>query len=338
MTRPVRPLAAGLLLLLAASPAAGQPEPPADWVSAYGRQHPLAGRLWSPAEQAFVSAETLAARAAAADYVLVGEKHDNADHHRLQAWAIEALAARGRRPAVALEMLGPEQRPALRAHLRAHPRDAAGLGPAVKWEERGWPDWSIYRPLAEAVLAAGLPIVPAQPARKHLEAVSGGGLEALPADLRARLHLDAPLPAALRADLRRQLAESHCHMLPDKALGPMAKVQRLRDAGMADSLIAAAEGEADGAVLITGAGHARLDRAVPWYLRARRPEASILSVALFEVWPDMRAPADYLPPAPTAEPSFDVLWFTPRLDNEDPCETFAEQLERARERHGETGE
>ena len=47
--------------------------------------------------------------AAARDFVLLGEKHDNPDHHRLQAWMIDALVARGRRPAIAMEMLDAEQ-------------------------------------------------------------------------------------------------------------------------------------------------------------------------------------------------------------------------------------
>ena len=30
---------------------------------------------------------------------------------------------------------------------------------------------------------------------------------------------------------------------------------------------------------------------------------------------------------------FDYVWFTPRVDDLDPCEVYAEQLERAREGH-----
>lgn len=334
MKRALAGIAAALLAVWLPSHAARAGGPAGDWISAYGRDHALAGRIWVPADGRFLDFETLADRAAAADYVMLGEKHDNADHHRLQARVIEALAARGRRPTVAFEMLGPEQAPALRRHTDAHPRDAAGLGAAVEWEARGWPDWDIYRPIAEAALQAGLPIVAANAARERAKAVGRKGLESLSADRRARLALDAPLAEALQADLRRQLKESHCNMLPEKALGPMTAVQRLRDASMADSLIAAAEGRenVDGAVLITGGGHARLDRAVPWYLRARRPEATAFSVVFLEVWPEMPDPVAYLPEQPGERAPYDAVWFTARVDNEDPCEKFADQLENAGDR------
>ncbi|MDZ7711593.1 MAG: hypothetical protein U5L06_00005, partial [Rhodovibrio sp.] len=62
-------------------------------------------------------------------------------------------------------MIDQSQAPALEAYLNQHPRDAEGLGPAVKWEERGWPSSDGYRPIAEAAAmeAAGLPILAANP-------------------------------------------------------------------------------------------------------------------------------------------------------------------------------
>src|SRR5262245_26202422 len=81
------------------------PPPVPPWESALGRDHPLAGRVWDPPAARFVTPTTLVSRLTVARFVLLGEKHDNADHHRLQAWALQQLFASGRRPAVALEML-----------------------------------------------------------------------------------------------------------------------------------------------------------------------------------------------------------------------------------------
>ncbi|MCC6526518.1 MAG: hypothetical protein IT373_27970, partial [Polyangiaceae bacterium] len=87
--------------------------------------------------------------------------------------------------------------------------------------------------------------------------------------------------------------------------------------------------EAAGAVvLIAGAGHVRADRGVPAALRAAEPgaaagaaEPALVTVAVVEVVRGELDPVSYreVPvPAPEREP-FDFLWFTPRVDEDDPC-------------------
>lgn len=319
-------------LLPLAAIAAEPPPAPSDWRTNVEAGNPLVGTLWNVAAGRQAAPPELARAGAAADFVLLGEKHDNPDHHRLQAWMIRTLVAQGRRSAVALEMLDADQADALQRHLAEHPRDAAGLGKAVGWRDRGWPDWDIYRPLAAAALKAGLPLRTADVARPTQRKVAREGLNALPDEQVRRLGLDRPLAAALRANLRQELIESHCNMLPEKAIAPMAKVQRLRDAFMADSLIDARE-SADQAVLIAGNGHIRADRGVPWYLRARLERPAVLTVAILEVRAGEQDWRSYLPKrrAGTMR-AFDYVWFTPRVDNEDPCVKFADQLRE----HGES--
>jgi uncharacterized iron-regulated protein len=96
---------------------------------------------------------------ARAHFLLLGERHDNPDHHRLQAEVLRSLIALGRRPAVGFEMFGLDDAAAIAKHLAAAPKDAAGLGGAVNWNQRGWPDWAMYQPIAEAALEAKLRIV-----------------------------------------------------------------------------------------------------------------------------------------------------------------------------------
>jgi len=96
----------------------------------------------------------------------------------------------------------------------------------------------------------------------------------------------------------------------------MVDVQRARDAQMAEALVRAAT--RDGAVLIAGAGHARVDRAVPWVLTALAPTATVVSVALVEVRKDVVDPAGLGRDAA----AYDAVWFTPRVDDRDPCESF----------------
>ena len=76
------------------------------WKSPLGRNHPLTGRIWDVSSDRFIDRKTLVERLARADFVLLGERHDNPDHHMLQAEVLRDLIAVGRRPAVGFEMLG----------------------------------------------------------------------------------------------------------------------------------------------------------------------------------------------------------------------------------------
>src|SRR3546814_15978490 len=85
---------------------------------------------------------------------------------------------------------------------------------------------------------------------------------------------------------------------------------------MADSMLAAAADGAEGAVLIAGSGHVREDRAVPWHLGGRGG-GDALTLALVEVAAGSLAARDS---AAFDRTLFDFVWFTPRVDEDDPCE------------------
>ena len=299
------------------------------------RDHPLVGTVYDVGAEENVEPGAVGQAAAKARFVILGERHDNPDHHALQAWVVRAMTAQGRTPAVAFEMIDQGQAPALEAYLNDHPNDAAGLGPAVKWQERGWPDWDSYQPIAEAALDAGLPILAANPSREETRTVGRQGFGALDANRTSALGLETPLPAAQRDQLLTELREGHCNLMPKDAMGPMANVQRLRDAVMADTLIAGAESRGDGAALITGGGHARADRAVPWYLRQRLADPDVLVVRFLEVRPEVTDPAAYLPERPDGAPrAYDYVWFTPANERGDPCA----ELKKRMQGHGSNGE
>ena len=283
-----------------------------EWQSPLGRDQPLVGTIWDVGASAAITPETLVTRLAARRYVLLGEKHDNPDHHRLQEWTLRELVAAGRRPAVAFEMFRADQADAIARHLTASPGDAHGLGDALDWRRSGWPAWSMYEPIVEVALHARLPLIAANLPQAVTSTLRRGGVAALDAAMIARLRLDRPLPDEVRQRLATEIREGHCGQLPERALDAFIVVQRARDAHLAAAM---REAGGDGAVLIAGAGHARRDIGVPRVL----PESETASVAFLEVWPAMTAP----PAAP-----FDYVWLTPRVDDRDPCERFRRDLER----------
>jgi len=302
------------------------------WISPLHRDHPLAGRLWSPAAGRFATAAEVDAALRDADFVLVGEKHNNADHHRFQSEIIDEMFARDRRPAIVFEMLTQNQQGALDSHLKDSPGDSAGIGRAVGWEASGWPPWSIYRPITDVALARGAPLLAGGLEREVTRAVSSGGVEALGVERMRRLRLDEPVDEAMRAAMRGEIYKSHCEQLPERLLDPMVAVTLAKDAAMAEAMIdARARDGRDSALLIAGTGHARGDRGVPWHLHKLAPDARTVSFGLVEVVAGEVDPRAYATAFGSPLP-FDFIWFAPRVDDEDPCEAFAEQLRRARER------
>ena len=95
---------------------------------------------------------------------------------------------------------------------------------------------------------------------------------------------------------------------------------------MAQSLIAA--GDRDGAILVAGAGHVRNDYGIPVHLRAKAAGKLVVSIAFVEVDKEKTDPHSYAQSYPNGRLPFDYVWFTPRVDDEDPCEKFKSQFDR----------
>lgn len=326
----VAALVPGLVAALSVGQAAEPVAPSPPWQSRFGVGHPLVGRVWDVGAARFIDAAALAGRLALPRFVLLGERHDNPDHHRLQAWVIRGLVQAGRRPAVGFEMLTLDQAPAVARHLAASPRDAAGLGGAAGWSRSGWPDWALYQPIAEAALDAGLPVVATNLSATSLQALRREGMAALDAAFVARHGLERPPAPDVAAAMTAEISEAHCGHAPEAVVAKMIAIQRARDAHMAERLLAAVQ--PDGAVLIAGAGHVRTDWGVPVYLRSQAPGASVSSVAFIEVQDARTTLAAYADRFGRQTPPFDYVWFTPRVDEDDPCEKFRKPLERLRDR------
>ncbi len=293
------------------------------WVSTLHRDHQLAGRIWDTRAGAFVDEPALDAALAASPFVLLGETHDNPDHHLLQARLVRAIAASGRRPALAFEMLTTDQQPLVDAAVARAPRDPDELGKAVGWHHSGWPEFEMYRPIFAAGLEAGLRIVAAELPRAKVKEAIKRGAEGLDPALRERLARDEPLPEAVVEGLRHEMRESHCNELPEQMLDPLILAQRARDAQMAERMLAGGEG---GAILVTGNGHARTDRGVPAVLAKDAPDRRAVSVAFLEVDPEIRQPGGYAKEWGEGPLPFDFAVFTPGSEREDPCEALRQRM------------
>ena len=242
-------------------------------------------------------------RAIASPFVILGEVHDNAAHHRLQAEILKAMLDAGRLPALAMEQFDLQHQPTLEAARARGERDPERLADAGRFDRKGW-RWPDYRPLVELAALNGLALLAANLSRADARALMKSGLPAQGIAVAAQ---------AQRNALEQDIIEGHCGIRPPPAmLSGMVEAQRARDARMAETLRSAG---GSGAVLVAGAGHARRDRGVPSYLPAAARE-KLLSIGFVEVARDGALPtADYAG-------IYDLVWYTPRATRDDPCKNL----------------
>ncbi len=321
-----------LVLAIAAVAAPGLAAAEGRWASANFQDHPLAGTIWN-SDLKEISLAQLEGALANARFVLLGEIHDNPDHHRLQARLIDALARTGRRPAIVFEMVPANLQGELDGHAQGGAGDAMKLGKALRWEERGWPEWAMYQPIAESALAAGLPLVAGGLAPATQKAVARGTPSQLYEQTVQELGLAQPLRPEIAEAEGREIKEGHCNLLPDAALEPMIRAQRAVDASLAKAMMSATS---DGAVLIAGAGHVRNDWAVAHIIREKAPNAAVVSIAFIEVDPARTAPSEYMKAVSGLEKPFDFIYLTPRADLTDHCAEIEEILKS--KKAGKTGD
>jgi uncharacterized iron-regulated protein len=287
------------------------------WVSERHRDHPLVGKIWDQRAQRFVDEAALGSAITAADYVMLGEMHDNPDHHLLQARLVRAIGAAGKRPALAFEMMEEDDQPAIDGAVARAPRDPDAIAGAVDWKHSGWYDFAMYRPIFAAGLDAGMPVVGANLPVALAKDVAFKGPDALTPELRATLAKSEPLPDESVTSLRAEMKAAHCDApMPEKILDRLALAQRARDAQMARRLVGAGSA---GAILVTGNGHARNDRGVPATLARESPGQRTVAVGIFEVSPGKLEPPLYAAEFGKGPLPFDFVVFTPVTERDDPC-------------------
>ena len=270
--------------------------------------HPLSGQTWDMRTGHEISFDALLQRAAASRFVILGETHDNPEHHRHQGEILAAMLRAGRSPVLVMEQFDSEHQTGLDEARRRGERDPERIADAGRFDRKGW-SWPGYRPLVELAIANDLPIIAANLSREEARALvrSGRPAEGL-----------GPASADLRAALERDLVEGHCGRRPAPAtLAGLIEAQRARDARMAAALEHSGK---RGAVLIAGAGHARRDRGAPLYLSGTvREQLSV--IAFVEVEPGRNEPSAYAGEGLAA--SYDLVRFTPRATREDPCKSLS---------------
>jgi len=288
-----RPLLSGFSLcvvLVLGGCQASLPALPA-WQSSEGRDDAALGQIHDLASGQVITPAQLVRQLAAVPRVLVGEKHDNPDHHALQLWLMRALQAQRTQGSLLLEMLQPEQQARVDA-VEGQAQLPNDLPKALGWQE-GW-DWQLYGPIVREALSSHIPLLAAnltlgemRQAYRQPTALQGA-------------QSNAPM---VKAALLEQVRAGHCNLLPESQLPAMLAVQQQRDRRIAERLLAAPEP----ALLFTGAYHARKDLGVPLHLADLGAKGESKVLLLAEVGEEVEAGmADY-------------VWYTAATPAQDYC-------------------
>ncbi|GHG71447.1 hypothetical protein GCM10010919_22720 [Alishewanella longhuensis] len=271
------------------------------WQAPERQEHPLVGTLYQVSSAQQVSARAVLAGLPAGSWLLLGEQHDHPDHHQLQLWVLQQLAAEQRLGAVAMEMLNTEQQAALDAQLT---QGAQSSPEALNWPERGWP-FANYQAQVRFALDHAVRVVAADYNDSEKTA------------LRQNTGSVTEYSAEHTGYLAELIVKSHCGMFTAERARPAARMQIARDQQMARQMLANKQSNKVN-VLIAGGQHVRKDIGVPLWLE-EQPVLSILLVSVTE----STNPQDYLPKALTADAPAsavaDLIWFVPAIPAMDYC-------------------
>ncbi len=256
---------------------------------------PPPGIVLSPADKAghvVADVPTLVDHLESADFIVLGELHDNAEHHALQEEVLRELHKRGWLQQIAMEMLQPYQQAGADNVVSERITNMKQLNSQLQWQ-KGW-DWELYGPIVSWAAGAGIALVAANidPGERKM-------LEEYPARLSHKL-----LGKEGQKIHLQKLREAHCQMLDEAMVERMLRVQIARDVRMANRL-----STSKGTVLLAGNWHARKDIGVPHFLELIRPGSNVMVLGALEM-SDLSL----------AQPSiYDIVWVTEALDRTDPC-------------------
>ena len=245
-----------------------------------------------------LTAQELIERLAKSSRLIVGEQHDNRDHHQLQLWLLQSLGEQRPQGSLLLEMLTPDQQQRV-DDVRHAATPPENLPAVLAWQE-GW-DWDLYGPIVRFALTQPYPLLAANLDKLEVRAVYAKS----PALSGSRSNA-----ASVKEVLLAQISESHCGLLPTSQMPAMLAVQQQRDRRMAERLLAAPTPS----LLFAGAYHARKDVGVPIHVldmgQAQAPTVLMLAEQGAEVTVAM---ADY-------------VWYTPASPPQDYCAQMRQQF------------
>lgn len=219
--------------------------------------------------------DDVVARVGAYRVIVVGEQHDQLNHHEAQRRIVEVAGAGGPGLVVGLEMLSWDTQGVV-DQLNRGDVDVKGFAAAVEWEKAWGFDYGLYAPLLQTGRDVGARFLALNAPKELVRSLRKNGVDGLaPADLDRLPELD--LGDVLHRRWFEGIFRGAGHPLKDEELDGFYRAQVLWDEAMADRAAAAVKDGARQVVVIAGAGHVAAGRGIPQRVE-RRLEGSVLTI------------------------------------------------------------
>lgn len=248
--------------------------PPAAPAAAAPTACPAPGR-WLDGAGRPQEAEAVLAQAARAPTVLLGERHDDPDHHRWQLQVLSGLLARTSALAVGLEMLPRRVQPVLDRWTAGELSEEAFLR-AVEWDRVWGFDPGFYMPVLQVARLNRLPVVALNVERALVSRTAREGWAAVPPAEREGVGDPAPVTPAYRASLAEAMA-AHGGSGRAGDLDRFIEAQSVWDRAMAEKIAETHRATGRTVVALMGIAHVEGRQGVPHQLAALGlPDAAVL--------------------------------------------------------------
>lgn len=232
----------------------------------------LAPGQWRvPASRPVVTdAAAVIAAARNAQFVLLGEQHDEADHHRWQLHALAMLHAARPQMAIGLEMLPRRAQPVLDRWVAGELTEPEFVKES-DWSNAWGYDADLYLPILHFARLHRVPLIALNVERALTREVGRKGWAAIPAERREGVGDPAPASEAYRSMLQEWFGYHRDEAEAANAIDfrHFVEAQLTWDRAMAEALLSATKHDPTTLVVgIIGSGHLRHGYGVPHQLRA----------------------------------------------------------------------
>lgn len=231
-------------------------------------------------------------RAQVADIIVVGEQHDDAAVHQLQAALVKAMASQGPL-AVCMEMFERDEQPLVDAFLAGSLTQETLVDTTDSNDWGGPGQWNaFYQPIVEAARDAGAPVIAANAARRFVRLARHEGFEKLAmfADSYPdQFSVPAPIEQGDYAERFKATMRHHGApgkraagappAMPEETLDAMFRAQQVWDTTMADSTVRAQAGHGK-ALLLVGQFHTDYDGGLLLRMKMAAPGLKYLTLSV----------------------------------------------------------
>jgi len=271
-------------------------------------KHPVMGPREEPAPGPFFSSQKtpvnevdLVTALKDKDFILIGESHNNACDHQIQARIIELMAMEGQEFVVGLEMVSVERQEILDRFNKGL-IDTDQLPEKLGWKEKWGYDFELYRPIFDTVRKHSVNLSALNLPSQVVRSISHYGLDYLSPEDRTYLPEKLIYPPPDQLEMLKDQFYFHEDLIQaDQAMFErFVAAQSAWDTSMAHEAVKARQVQQKQVIILAGTLHVDKGQGIEHRLRVLRPESRIAGIvpvrSIEEISPD-NAFSYFCPPA-----------------------------------------